>query len=101
MNVYVESLGAGDAGDTKASSDDCRVRGLSSTGGENRLRCEHAVHVVGIRLVSDENNFLAKRDGNDAALWCLGNLSVLGEVGRVGVEDYLSDRSTGRCRQSN
>ena len=79
--VDVEAVAAGDARLAHAARDDRRVRGHAAVRGEDALRLDQAVDVVGRRLPADEDDRLA-------------GLAAL--LGAVGVEH---DLAAGRARR--
>ena len=79
--VDLEPLAAGDARLAHAARDDGRVRRHAAVRGEDALRLDQPVDVVGRRLPADEDHRLA-------------GLAAL--LGAVGVEDDLAASGAGR-----
>ena len=80
-DVDLEAVAAGDARLAHPARDDGRVRGHPAVRGEDALRLDQTVDVVGRRLPADEDHRLA-------------GLAVL--LGGVGVEDDLPGGGAGR-----
>ena len=58
-SVDVERLGAADAGAAHAAGHDGRVRGLAAAAGQDAPGGDHAVQVVGVGLLADQDHVLA------------------------------------------
>jgi hypothetical protein len=85
LNVYVESGATDDAAFAPAASDESGVAGHAAFGGEDSLRCVHAVDIFGRSFVSNENDLFALlRPG----------------FGVVGGENNLTKSATGTCGKS-
>jgi hypothetical protein len=84
-DVDDDGLAAGDAGLAHAARHHRRVRGLAAAAGQDALRLEEAVDVLGLGLLAHQDDALA---------------GAAARFRRVGVEDDLAGGGAGRGRQA-
>ncbi len=80
LGVHIDRLGATHAGLAHPPGDHRRVAGLTAPAGQDPLRCDHPVQIIGIGLPADENHLLPGPRPLDRG---------------VGIKDHLADCGAG------